>query len=491
MSALQVFLDWVNVAADFFTVVMLLDVVALFILLFLEKYDPRTFLAWLILLTFLPPVGIILYMYMGMALYRKRHMIPKSVTDRQMMDGYEFFKGILDGDEGRLGRTESVRMARILESAGGWGYTNDNDVTLYTEGKPMMDDMFDSFRRAERSILIEYYIIRNDRRGNEMMDILTEKVREGVEVRLLTDAFGIGKGPKDGIRRFVQAGGHYATFHSMMTLLFSPKKNNRNHRKIAIIDGEEAYCGGFNVGDEYEGEGPLGHWRDASVRVRGTGIVPLAIRFAVDWQYAKKRDRLGPVEDYIDMDSLGGKGDVRMQVVSGGPDTMPSNPVQMQYLSMIANAKERLYITTPYLVPDDAMMVALQNAARSGVDVRILIPDKPDHMFMFWNNQTFANELMKAGVRVFRYNDGFIHEKVIVMDGECLSVGSANLDNRSLTLNFETNVMIYDGELTSQAADRFLRDLEVSTEYSCEEFDRRTTEMRIRMAISRMFKLLA
>ena len=169
---------------------------------------------------------------------------------------------------------------------------------------------------------------------------------------------------------------------------------------------------------------------------------------------------------------------------------MPSNPVQMQYLSMIANARTRLYITT-HLVPDDAMMVALQNAARSGVDVRILIPDKPDHLFIYWNNQTFANELMKAGIRVFRYNDGFIHEKVIIMDGECLSVGSANMDNRSLTLNFETNVMVYNRALTEQAADQFLKDLEVSTEYSCAEFDRRTTEMKIRMAISRMFKLLA
>ena len=491
MSALQVFLDSVNVAADFFTVVMLLDVVALFIMLFIERCDPRTFVAWVILLLFLPPVGIVLYMYMGLAWYRKKHFGPKSITDRQMMDGYEFFKGILDEDERVLGETDAIRMARIMQSAGGWAYTNDNDITLYTEGKPMMDDMFESFRRAKRSILIEYYIIRNDRRGNEMMNILTEKVREGVEVRLLTDAFGIGKGPKDGIRRFVQAGGHYGMFHSTLTLLFSPKKNNRNHRKIAIIDGEEAYCGGFNVGDEYEGFGPLGHWRDASVRVRGTGILPLAVRFAVDWQYAMKKYRLRPMEEYIDFSAIGGKGDMRMQVVSGGPDTMPSNPVQMQYLSMIANAKRRLYVTTPYLVPDDAMMVALQNAARAGVDVRILIPDKPDHMFMYWNNQTFANELMKAGVRVFRYNDGFIHEKVIVMDEECLSVGSANMDNRSLTLNFETNVLVYNEELTTQAADQFLRDLEVSTEYSCAEFDRRTTKMKVRMAISRMFKLLA
>ena len=178
-------------------------------------------------------------------------------------------------------------------------------------------------------------------------------------------------------------------------------------------------------------------------------------------------------------------------ILSTHPDTMPNNPVQMQYLSMIVNARRRLYITTPYLSPDDSMMVALANAARSGVDVRILIPDKKDHIFLFWNNLTCANELMKSGVRVFRYNDGFVHEKMILMDDMCVSVGSANLDHRSLTLNFETNVMMYSRRLNTQAADQFLADLERSTEYSCEEYGRSTLMMRIRMAVSWQMKLLA
>lgn len=170
---------------------------------------------------------------------------------------------------------------------------------------------------------------------------------------------------------------------------------------------------------------------------------------------------------------------------------MPNNPVQMQYHSMIVNARRRLYITTPYLSPDDSMMVALANAARSGVDVRIMIPDKKDHIFLYWNNLTVANELMKSGVRIFRYHDGFVHEKMVLMDDVCCSVGSANLDHRSLTLNFETNVMMYSRRLNQQAADQFLADLDRSSEYSCEEFDRRTTMMRLRMAISRQMRRLA
>ena len=163
----------------------------------------------------------------------------------------------------------------------------------------------------------------------------------------------------------------------------------------------------------------------------------------------------------------------------------------MQYLSMIVNAKRRLYITTPYLAPDDSMMVALANAARSGVDVRIMIPDKKDHIFLYWNNLTCADQLMRSGVRVWRYNDGFIHEKMMLIDDVCCSVGSANLDHRSLRLNFETNAMMYSPRVNAQAAEQFLADLERSTEYSCEEYDARSAMMKLRMAVSWQMKLLA
>lgn len=481
-----------NVFSDIVMVFVVLDIVALFIMLFLEKYDPRVFVTWLILLIFLPPVGFILYLYMGATIYNRRKFAPKNITDTQMMMVYQWQKGKLEEDFSRHpDREEVYHMARSMENAGAWPYSANNDISLYTEGEPLINDMMEDIRRAKRSVLIEYYIIRNDHDGNAFMELLLQKVREGVEVRLLTDAFGIGKGPKEMIFRFRSAGGHYATFHSSLNLLLSPKKNNRNHRKIAIIDGEVAYCGGFNIGDEYRGEGPLGHWRDATVKVRGEGILPMMIRFCADWQYCAKRDPLKPVEQYMDTITDREFGHDRMQLVSGGPDTMPNNPVQMQYLSMIVNARRRLYITTPYLSPDDSMMVALANAARSGVDVRIMIPDKKDHIFLFWNNLTCANKLMKAGIRVWRYNDGFVHEKMLLMDDYCVSVGSANLDHRSLTLNFETNVMMYSRRLNQQAADQFLADLERSTEYSCDEYDRSTLMMRIRMAISWQMKLLA
>ena len=297
---METFLSYTNVISDLVMVIVVFDIIALLIMLFLERYDPRVFFTWLVVLILLPPVGFILYMYMGSTIYNRRKFMPKNVTDQQLMVAAEHQGNLLEIDlADDPEKAEMYRMAKALERAGAWSYSDDNDVVLYTDGKEKMDAMFADLRNARHSILIEYYIIRNDRRGNELMDILTQKVREGVEVRLLTDGFGIGKGPKEGIYRFRNAGGHYAMFHSSLNLMLSPKKNNRNHRKIAIIDGKVAYCGGFNIGDEYQGEGPLGHWRDASVRVEGLGILPMAVRFSADWQYSARKDPLEPLGHYL------------------------------------------------------------------------------------------------------------------------------------------------------------------------------------------------
>lgn len=484
-------LSYTNMVSDLVMLIVVFDVLALFVLLFLEKCDPRVFVTWLILMFLLPPVGFILYLYLGVSIYNRRRFEPKNVTDTQIMDALVVQSDMLERDRrSHPEHADDLRIAAAMRNAGAWTYTSNNDVELFTEGDPLFRRMMDDIAAARDTILIEYYIVRNDHDGNAFVDLLTRKVQEGLEVRFLTDAFGIGKGPKDGILRFRRAGGHYAMFHRAINLLLSPKKNNRNHRKIAVIDGRVAYCGGFNIGDEYRGEGPLGHWRDATVRVEGAGVVPMVARFCGDWQYSAPRDRLRPMGEYIDPSVWTNAGHERMQLVSGGPDVMPGNPVEMQYLTMISSARRRVYITTPYLGPDDAMAVALENAARSGVDVRIMIPDKKDHIFLYWNNLTCANRLMRSGARIWRYNDGFVHEKMVLIDDFCCSIGSANLDNRSMRLNFETNAMIYSSKINAQAAEQFLDDLDRSTEYSCEDYARSTLNERIRMAVSWQMRLL-
>ncbi len=489
MSAVSVFMGVVDAIADVILILVLLDVLAIAVLMFMERCDPRSFFAWIIVLLFVPPVGFILYLYMGRTIYWRTGAYNDPEFWRSSLEGSK--KDLKDDLGSYEGYSDALKVAKVLSKAGADTYTRNNDIRVFTEGEDLKGAMFRSLRSAKRSILIEYYIIRDDRDGNELMDILTEKVEEGIEVRLMADGFGIKKGPTKAIKRFKAAGGHYAVFHYWLKLFLSPKKSHRNHRKIAIIDGKEAYSGGFNIGDEYRGEGPLGHWRDASLSVVGNGVVPMLMNFSEDWKYAARKDPLNEISHYLDPSVRTHKGEDRMQLVSGGPDTMPNNQVPMQYLAMIQNAKDRVYITTPYLDPDDSIRTALMYAASSGVDVRILIPMKKDHMFVYWNNLTFANELMKAGVRVYRYEDGFVHEKVVISDDRCCSVGSANLDNRSLSLNFETNAVIYSERLTGQLTEQFLEDLEKSREYSCQEFEERTLEAKIRMSVSRLLWMLA
>ena len=480
MSLVTSFFAFTDALSILVLALVIADIITILWLIWNESFDPRTSLSWLILLIVVPPVGVILNMYMGNTRY-------KDTVDRH--DGGAVFDDDLSRDTGSGYLTDRLRaMAGAFRSVGTGEYTSDNEVHLYTEGREYMDDVFADLRRAKEYILVEYYIVRDDLRGNELFSILTEKVRSGIEVRLLCDSFGMVKGPQKAIKEFIASGGDYVRFHSWRDLFFSPKKNHRNHRKIIVVDGEVAYCGGFNIGDEYEGKGPLGHWRDAAVRMCGGSVRSMIAKFADDWGYSTKHRQLRSVSEYIRTGR--GKGDVRVQSISGGPDTASPNPVQMQYLSMITNAKKRLYVCTPYLVPDQALFMAMSNAVDRGVDVRVLMPDKKDHIFLYWNNLTAAYDLMKRGIRVFRYNDGFIHEKAVVMDDGCCSVGSANMDHRSLTLNYETNIMLYSKKICDELADRFLNDLSDSTEYSCKEYESAPVISKMRMSVSRLFELL-
>lgn len=492
MGTTTLFFAIVGTVADIITLIVLVDIVMIFVLIFVEKMDPRTFASWMILLIVLPVLGFVLYIFLGSSIYSRHKFDPKGIRDEELIEAYAREEDTIHADETENPELEdTINFAKAIRRGGGKGYSSNNEVEIFTEGKNKMDSLFEDLRNAKKYIFAEYYIVRNDVCGNEFVNILTQKVKEGLEVRLMIDAFGNGKGPKKGLKLFKKAGGHVAMFHHPIYLLLSPKKNNRNHRKIAIIDGEIAYCGGMNIGDEYLGKGQHGHWKDASVRIRGGALYPLIMRFISDWDYAKKRNPVADICGHIPPSIYGDIGNERLQIVSGGPDSTANNPVKTQYFTMIRNSRKILYISTPYLIPDDSMNENIKCAAMSGVDVRIIVPDKKDHIFVYWNTLSAANELMKHGVRVFMYNNGFIHSKTIITDDRFCSVGSANIDDRSLVLNFETNVMMYSNRLRDEMYDEFMNNLGESTEYSCALYDQRTTMMKVKIAISRLFKFIS
>lgn len=472
--------------ADIGVTIVIVDAVLIIMMMFWERSDPRSVLVWAVVMLFLPLVGFVAYLVVGQTFYTKWSFKSKRVSDahavRALSRQLEAVRREMDADPRFC---ERLRFAGTLTGSGAGAYSNRNRVTLFTDGREKFDSLFEDLRNAKEHINFEYYIIRNDELADELMDILSERAAAGVEVRLMVDAIG-SNSPKNRIREFKEAGGKYTLFHSTLTVLLSPRKNNRNHRKVAVIDGKVAYIGGFNVGTEYLGLGPLGYWRDSAVRIEGDCILHIQSKFLSDWRYATREDIVTEERFYRNIGPAPG-GDDGVQMVSGGPDCADLNPIHIQYLNMITKAESTLYIHTPYLSLDPSLIDALRISAMSGTDVRIMIPGKPDHPFVFWNNRYNADLLMRCGVRVFQYRRGFVHSKTVVADGRYCSVGSANFDIRSMKLNFETNAMIYSERVGSMMKEAFETDLEDCVEYTREDYAGRTTVERFRTGVSRMF----
>ncbi len=306
--------------------------------------------------------------------------------------------------------------------------TTNNQITPYTDGKAKFADLIEDINNARDHVHLEYFVLKDDGLGREIMKALTKKARAGVEVRLLVDGVGSGGLPSHFYNDLSAAGGKHAVFFPSFFSYFNYRINFRNHRKIAVIDGETAFIGGYNIGDDYLGLNKRwGYWRDTAVRIKGTGAMAAQMRFYLDWNFASP-DKIRVIERYFHQ-SPHSDGST-LQIVSGGPDT-GWNPVKESYLKMINTAVETVYIQTPYFIPDDSVMDALHIAAMSGIDVRIMLPSKPDHIFVYWASHSYIEDLINSGVRAYTYDHGFLHAKTIVIDGTVASVGSANIDIRN------------------------------------------------------------
>lgn len=456
------------------------NLVLMLSMLLMERENPGKVEFWLLALLVLPIVGFVLYLFFGQTFYSRRRFRVDGMSDEIEREFKMSGLKTIDADEA-CGFGEAS-FARGLDAAGALYYSSNNDVKLYTDGNEKFDDLKADLRSAKRFIHMEYYIIRNDELGNEIIDILAEKASEGVEVRLMVDGIGYNI-KRRASRKLMSAGGRLCLFHSTATVLLSPKKNNRNHRKIAVIDGEIGYIGGFNIGDEYLGKGPFGDWRDSAVRIRGSAVNSLGVRFNIDWKYGSGEDNVLNGKYYTDND-LCVCGDTPVQIANGGPDMGDRNSIAFQYLMMIEDAKESIWIHTPYFAPNEACAFALRSAAMRGVDVRIIIPDVSDHPFVYWANRKYANDVMRDGARVYEYNNGFVHSKTMVVDGRLCSIGSANFDDRSMGLNFEANAMVYSEELGTSMMKAFEEDLKRCTEYTREMYDDRTFVQRLKTGVS-------
>lgn len=462
---------------------------ALFVVFF-ERKNPSSIWAWLMVITLLPFIGFIIYMIFGFEGRKHKKFAQKAKDDEEILKKYlsrydadmsmqndYFYKdNILP-----MPNTEYLNNVVLMNIVSARSpYVTNNSVEVFHEGVSKFERLLEDIKHAKKFVHVQYYLLHDDKLGHRLMEALTEKAKEGIEVKLMYDGIGnVGNDLSFG-NRLKRAGGEVGLF-------FPPRWiriNYRNHRKICVIDGYIGYVGGLNVGDEYVSQSKkFGFWRDSHIRIVGDAVRSLELRFIMDWNFTagiplKPENKYFP---YIEKQEQ----QVGMQVLSSGPDTK-WNSIQYGYFKMITEANKNLYIATPYFVPDDSILEALKTSALSGVDVRIIIPAKPDHPFVYWSSLSYLGELLEAGVRCYEYTKGFIHAKVMTMDGMITSVGTANMDVRSFKLNFETNAFIYDTSITEEFERQFDLDFEDCREITAESYAKRPRWNKIREAISRL-----
>ncbi|MCF0148401.1 MAG: cardiolipin synthase [Clostridium sp.] len=450
-------------------------------LIFIERKEPTTTWAWLIILLVLPGIGFIIYLFFGQNLSRQKIFREKKVTDeRKAKELLEKFKK--EKENSNIAE-EFMDLIRMNYNNSGVLYTCGNKIDTFIDGEEKFNALINDIRAAKKFIHIEYYIFRMDGLGKTIINELKKKVEEGVEVRLLADGMGSKSLRGKKVKYIRSLGIKFYLFFPGFLPYVNTRVNFRNHRKIVVIDGKVGYVGGFNVGNEYINKGKqFKYWRDTHIRIQGEAVNELNKRFILDWDYASEGELKNYDEYFIDQEE---HGDIGIQIISSGPDHKEEF-IKNAYMKIINNAKERIYIQTPYLVPDEPIKEALKIAALSGVDVRIMVPGSPDHFFMEWILSANMGELMECGVRIYKYQKGFIHSKTITADGKVSSIGTANLDIRSFQLNFEINAIIFDSDFTKEQEKIFANDIKDCKQVILEEYNTRGRNIRIKEALIRL-----
>lgn len=465
--------------------IYLFNFILAFTIIFLERKDASATWAWLMVLFFVPIAGFFLYLIFGRKLSNQRIFTWDTKSKLGVKTAVQKQMRALDENKFSFRQKELMAYKDLyyLHLRNNDAIlTQGNHIDIFTDGKEKFDALLKDLKAAKDHIHLLYYIIRHDHLGTQIADILIKKAKEGVEVRMLYDDMGSRSLSRRYIKRLKQAGVHVDAFFPPKIPKVNFKINFRNHRKLAIIDGKVGYIGGFNIGDEYLGKNKkFGYWRDTHLRIHGNAVRNMQTRFILDWNQASRNDILYEDRFYIGAEA----GDVGVQIVSSGPDS-DWEQIKYGYIKMILSAKEYVYIQTPYFIPDGSLMDALRIAALSGVNITLMIPNKPDHPFVYWATLSHVGELLNAGAHVYIYQNGFLHAKTIIIDGKISSVGTANIDVRSFRLNFEINAFLYDKGIAKQLVDAFKHDITLSTQMTKKLYAQRSLGVRFKESISRL-----
>ncbi|MCD7962659.1 MAG: cardiolipin synthase [Rikenellaceae bacterium] len=453
-------------------ILYLIFVILNILIIIRDKRDSVKALAWITVIALIPVIGFILYILFGRNHRKEKIFNIKESADIEILLETLSAKQIYDIQNKTFNIkeiSENRDIITLLLNSNKSLLSVRNHVKIFNNGKETFEDIIADLKKARSFIHLEYYIFEKDKIGKGIAEILIDKARAGVEVRLIYDDVGSWGLNTRFLRKMRDAGVKVKCFMPVVFPWLTSKINYRNHRKIIVIDGKVGYTGGINIAQRYIDGTKMGIWRDTHLRIEGEAIESLQVIFITDWHFVsgeKLRDseRYFP-QTYVDVETP-------VQIASSGPDSDWACIMQA-FFAAITKAKKHIYISTPYFLPNEAILTAIKVASLSGVDVRILIPEKSDSKIVHWATRSYILELLEAKVKVYLYRKGFNHSKIIMIDGMFSSVGTANMDIRSFEDNFEITAILYDSELTHELERQFRSDLNDSVLVKKEEWEKR------------------
>lgn len=467
---------WGIVAVLAFRLVYLAVILFTIVIVLLDNRNPVKTMAWVLVLVFLPVVGLAFYFFFGRNT-RKERLISKkgfSRLSKRPMAEYQAQEALGDF----TGRNQLIPFFHKVSNALPF---EGNDVQVFTDGYSMYQELFRRIAKAKHHIHLEFYIFENDAVGRLLRDLLIDKAREGVSVRLLYDDVGCWDVNSMFYDEMLCEGIEVRSFLKVRFPQFTSKVNYRNHRKLAIIDGKVGFIGGMNIALRYLKGVPWGVWRDTHICLKGKAVYGIQTAFLTDW-FAVDRTLLTSAQYFPKMDSVGTS---VAQIVTSDP-VGEWHDIMLGLVKAISCAQRYIYVETPYFLPTEQVMAAFQTAALSGVDVRLMIPKKADAFITHKGTMSYLDELMKSGVKVYFYRAGFLHSKLWVADDEWASVGSTNLDFRSFEHNFEANAFFYDEKTVCTLKEIFLEDMKKCMTLSQKIWDKRSFKNKIVESVVRL-----
>lgn len=455
-----------------------------------EKRDPAKTSTWVLLIILLPIIGLVFYIFFGQNRRKEKIFNRKGFQDLEQIEYLSHlqianFRRNKHSFNSKISNHLSV-ITLLLNNSKAL-LTEFNDIAIFQNGQQAFDSIIESLYSATSSIHIEFYIINDDKIGNRIKNILITKAKEGVKVRLIYDDVGSWSLPKKYINELHEAGVEVYPFMEVKFPLLTSKVNYRNHRKIVVVDGMVAYLGGMNIADRYiEGSRRLGQWHDTLLRIEGEAVHSLQVIFLLDWYFVtgdivNNRTLYFPEIKVTNYHPL--------QIVTSGPDSDWASIMQV-FFHAITRATHHIYISSPYFIPNESILTALKTAALSGVDVRIILPGKSDSTVVYWSSLSFVSELLDAGIKVYLFQNGFDHSKLIMIDSAFSSVGSANMDIRSFEDNFEVAAIIYDEQITKTLESSFMDKLIQCQIITPENWGKRPLKHSYKEALARLISPL-